>query len=159
VLTKTNLVTSTRAVTQELRQINSRALIVESKHQPFHFRDIFTGKLLDLESIKTQKVLAFCAIGDPLSFRQSLQSIGSELVQHFTFADHHIYSSEDLKYLTDLASQEKVNILVTTHKDAVKIAAFRNLFGRIMVLSLDIELTLTQGQDEIIERILSLRRH
>ncbi len=158
ILTKTDQVSNTRLICEELRQINSRALIAHSKHVPKQFRDVFTGKILELNSFLNQKVIGFCAIGDPSSFQWALQATGVILSSIFTFGDHHNYAEEDLKEMLELARKENMNILVTTHKDAVKIYNFKEALKGMTVLSLDIDLRIFQGQDEIIKRILSLRR-
>src|SRR5262249_39567421 len=136
VLTKTNsLEGSTQLLCEQLRAINSRALIVQSEHKPRCFRDIFTDKIVDLKSLANQKVMSFCAIGDPSSLEEILQQTGVELAVNFIFADHHIYTQEDIKNLIDYANKENINILVTTHKDAVKITAFKSMFQEFTVLS------------------------
>lgn len=157
VLTKTDQVASTKLLCNQLRQINSRALIVESRHVPRYFRNIFNGEILPLDSLKDKKIAAFCAIGDPFSFAFTLEQVGPALTTNFTFADHHIYTDNDLMYVIDSARKENVNILVTTHKDAVKIIHFRKLFQSLTVLSLEIDLQITQGENEFIDRILSLQ--
>ncbi|MBF0490613.1 MAG: tetraacyldisaccharide 4'-kinase [Candidatus Omnitrophica bacterium] len=156
-LTKTDQVASTRPLSQELRAINSRAFIIESRHSPRCFRDVFTGQIYPLDRMKGQKALAFCAIGEPTSFEFTVLQAGLVLGTNLTFADHHQYTSEDMKYVADFAVKENINILVTTHKDAVKINVFRNLLAGLTVLSLDIDLEITEGKDEIIQRIISLQ--
>ncbi len=158
ILTKTEKVQNTRQLCQELRQINSRALIVESKHVARCFRNIFTKETYDCSSFNGQQAFGFCAIGDPSSFEFTIQKTGLALVKGFTFMDHYQYTEEDLKQIIDSAKAENISILVTTHKDAVKLTFFKDLFKGLTVLSLDIELEITQGQDEIIQRIISLRR-
>jgi tetraacyldisaccharide 4'-kinase len=159
ILTKTDQIASTKPLHAQLRQINSRALIVEAQHVPRCFRDIFSGKIYDLDFVKNQKVAAFCAIGDPFSFAHTLQQVGPTLTSNFTFTDHHIYTDEDIMYVIESARKENVNILVTTHKDAVKISDFRTLFQGLTVLSLEIDFKFNKGEDEVIQRILSLRRN
>lgn len=156
-LTKTDQVKSLKLLYGELRRINSRALILESRHSPACYRDIFSGHKKDLHALKGCQAVAFCAIGDPSSFEASLVEVGVKPVKVFTFEDHHHYQAADITPMLAFAARENINILVTTHKDAVKIAPFKKLFDGFNVLSLDIELEVTKGQDEIIKRILSLR--
>jgi len=158
VLTKTDKAKSTRWLCAELRSINSRALIIESRHVPSRLSNIVTGQISKLSDLNRQRVVALSAIGDPSSFEFTLGELGSEVARHFIFADHHTYSEEEIRQVLAWAVKENINILVTTHKDAVKIAAFKSLFQPFKVLSVEIELEITQGQDEIIKRIISLRR-
>jgi tetraacyldisaccharide 4'-kinase len=143
---------------QKLQKINPRALMVESRHQPQIFREIFSGKINSIGALKNQTVFSLCAIGDPDSFQVSLEKLNLKVVKSFVFSDHHCYTEDDLRPIVRLAELGNINILVTTHKDAVKIAAFRNLLKGLSVYCLDIELVITQGQDEFIQRIISLSR-
>lgn len=56
---------------------------------------------------------AFCGIGNPMSFRQSLESVGIELSEFRVFPDHHRYTLEDLDGLE--------GPLLTTEKDAMNL--------------------------------------
>ncbi len=158
VLTKTDKVQSTKELYDRLRQINPQALIVQSRHAPRQFREVFSGSIRSLEALRGQKVVAFCAIGDSSSFEYTLQKLELVVSKDFAFVDHHHYSGGDLKRVVDYARAENINILVTTHKDAVKIIPLQDLFTGLTVLSLDIDLEITRGQDEFIQRVLSLRR-
>jgi tetraacyldisaccharide 4'-kinase len=157
VLTKIDKSPHTRLLFDRLRKINSRALIMESKHQPKNFRNVLTGGIDDLSTFKNQKVVAFCAIGDPSSFEFTLKQTGLNLVHHFTFVDHYHYQAQDLEEVAGFAKQENIKLVVTTHKDAVKITGFGKVFDGLTVVCLDIDLEITQGQNEIIKRIISLR--
>jgi tetraacyldisaccharide 4'-kinase len=59
--------------------------------------------------------LAFCGIGNPAAFRQSLDRLGLAGVTLVCFPDHHSYTAEDW---ARLAAQGE--IWITTAKDAVK---------------------------------------
>ena len=157
VLTKTDKVQDTKGLFKRLHQMNPEALIVQSSHTPRYFREIFTEKFHALNAFENQRAVAFCAIADPFSFKQALQKLSVVMVRDFIFMDHYSYKERDLKKIADCAHKENVNILVTTHKDAVKILPFKKWCQGLTVLSLDIDLEITQGQDELIDRILSLQ--
>ncbi|MEI7999319.1 MAG: tetraacyldisaccharide 4'-kinase, partial [Candidatus Omnitrophota bacterium] len=159
VLTKTDKVQSTKELRSQLNRINNKALIVESCHVPLHFREVFTGRIHGISALMNQKVVAFCAIGDPSSFEYVIKKLEVSLVKDFIFTDHHHYSKDDIKIVADYARGENINILVTTHKDAVKIKSFEDIFKGLTIFSLDINLEITQGQDELIKRILSLQNN
>ena len=67
------------------------------------------------------RVGAFCAVGNPSSFFESLTRLGYELGLERAFADHHAYSQSDVDALDQLARQVGANALITTAKDAVKL--------------------------------------
>jgi tetraacyldisaccharide 4'-kinase len=67
------------------------------------------------------RVGAFCAVGNPSSFFESLTGLGYELGFERAFADHHAYTQSDVDELGQLARQTGANALITTAKDAVKL--------------------------------------
>ncbi|EHM09642.1 tetraacyldisaccharide 4''-kinase [Thermanaerovibrio velox DSM 12556] len=60
---------------------------------------------------------AFCAIGNPGSFRRFLTSLGVELVGFSSFRDHHRFSPEDMRRVEDEALKSGARCLVCTEKD------------------------------------------
>jgi 3-deoxy-D-manno-octulosonic-acid transferase len=69
-----------------------------------------------LPTLAPSPALAFCGLGNPASFRRSLDRLGHASIPLIPYPDHHFYSPSDLKYLSSLAPQ-----LITTAKDAVKL--------------------------------------
>ena len=67
-------------------------------------------------------MLAVSGIGNPESFRWLLAAVGATVVDHCVFADHHAYSQDDLGRIRRSAAQAGVDRIVTTEKDAVKLA-------------------------------------
>ena len=63
-------------------------------------------------------VAAFCAVGNPQSFFDSLTQ---EVVLQKAFPDHHRYSQSEIDSLIDAAKRAGANSLFTTAKDAVKL--------------------------------------
>ncbi len=158
VLTKTEQVQDTKAICSQIQSIKPAAIILESQHVPIDFQDVFTTNTRALYEFKAQRVVVLCGIGQPASFERSLGQLGVEIIKCFAFADHHPYSVKDLKQVTDFASKENINILMTTHKDAVKISSFKNELQGFTVLKLNIDLKITQGEPELVDRILSLHK-
>lgn len=72
-------------------------------------------------AIPTNRVVAFCGLGFPQKFYNSLQAAGFELVATESFPDHYAYKDEDLLRLHTLAKKHQ-GVLITTRKDLVKIS-------------------------------------
>ena len=70
------------------------------------------------ESFNYERVLAFCAIGQPEQFFNLLTAnvVGQEILE-----DHHDYSENDIEELIKKANRHGATALITTEKDAVKI--------------------------------------
>ncbi len=66
------------------------------------------------------KVLAFCGIGRPEKFAETLREIGAEIVGLRAFGDHHAFTDSEAEVL--LAEAKSLGaMLVTTEKDAMRL--------------------------------------
>ena len=65
-------------------------------------------------------LIAFAGIARPEKFFDSLEAQGANLEDAFSFADHHVFSEEDLAELAQVAADRKAQ-LVTTEKDYVRL--------------------------------------
>lgn len=64
--------------------------------------------------------IAFCGIGRPAKFFETVRSIGMPLIQTHSYADHHPYSRQEISQLK-LSAKLKGAALMTTEKDLVRI--------------------------------------
>lgn len=74
---------------------------------------IVTPEKIALNPPPPGRYSAFCGIGNPASFRRTLELAGVEVAEWRTFSDHHSYTLEDLDGLPEP--------LITTEKDAVNL--------------------------------------
>ena len=139
-----------------LERYNSKALVVESIHKPRCFVEIeewYKGmRITDvpLETVRSQKVLAFSAIGNPSSFEQTILDIGVAEVCGIRYADHHDYTMAEMQYIMQRAVDAKVYALVTTEKDAVKIPAeFIHSDRPLPLYVLSIGVHFTEGYEDL----------
>ncbi|MEX0717368.1 MAG: tetraacyldisaccharide 4'-kinase [Planctomycetaceae bacterium] len=82
-----------------------------------------SGARTGLAAIRDKKVGAFCGIGNPPAFRRTLDDLGANVVHWRTFPDHHHYTAQELDDVAAAARVAEAEILATTLKDLVKIAA------------------------------------
>lgn len=82
---------------------------------------------------------AFCGIGNPASFRQTLEECGVEIVEWREFPDHHRYRMEDLEGLPQP--------ILTTEKDLANLPA-----GAPPVRAVRIGVSF-EGQDALLARV------
>lgn len=141
-----------------LREMNPGMLVVESVHQPLGLSGVYDRTFLGLDILRGKKVAAFCAIADPEAFGDSLARAGAQVVRRFDFMDHHVYTVADISVLRDFCRAHGIDTVVTTHKDAVKINDRGDLWEEIKVVRLNIGLTITHGNEQFIQRILSACR-
>ena len=72
--------------------------------------------------LKGRKVVAYAGIANPQRFFSMLDSLGADIVERHTFADHHAFSEAEAEMLLEAASRSHAS-LVTTEKDLVRLTA------------------------------------
>jgi tetraacyldisaccharide 4'-kinase len=71
-------------------------------------------------------VLAFCGIARPEQFFAGLREAGADVAATEVFRDHHRYTQADLVRLAAKASRSGASALITTEKDAVRLAGIKS---------------------------------
>lgn len=125
-LTRVDQVTPARLreIREVLRRYRPDAPVYESVHAHTRFRPAGADRgLLPVEALRERRWFAFCGIAGPESFVKQLDQIGGTRVGQRAFADHHAYTDAELRGLRDEAAAAGADVLVTTEKDWVKLAA------------------------------------
>jgi tetraacyldisaccharide 4'-kinase len=100
---------------------------------------------------------AFCGIGNPDSFFRRLEAHGLRLAGRRVFRDHHAYRAADLERLAAGARAAGAAALVTTQKDAVKLASLPP--PDLPVFVLKIRAALRSGGDDLSRVLDNALRH
>lgn len=106
------------------------------------------------------KALAFCGIGRPQGFLETLAGHGTDVVDTVIYPDHHSYTPRDLRSLSARARSAGADWMVTTEKDMVKIAELPQ--PDVTVLALSVTLDVLGGRallsqiDALVERRKSM---
>jgi len=106
-----------------------------------------------LDELSEGRWAAFCGIGNPDAFRATLEALGAEVGPFVAFADHHRYGADELRALIETARAEGCRGLVTTEKDAIKVAPLLDGAPALPVLALQVRIEVTEGADLLEERI------
>jgi tetraacyldisaccharide 4'-kinase len=124
------------------------------------FRRAKTGFSVDLNSVKGKQAVAFCGIGQPESFKGSLEELGIRVSSMISFEDHHPYSDSDL--LRVVAEQEKfkAEYIITTEKDLARLSSL-DFSEKYPLFYLEIEVSIHQEQEwnELISTALGKRNN
>ena len=107
------------AISGKLRQYNPEAPVFRSRFSTYSWRDLRSGAVLG--ELPENKVAAFCGLGNPQSFWNTLELLGVEIVFRWTFEDHHSYKPVELRRLAEQARQNGAKLLVTTEKDLINL--------------------------------------
>jgi tetraacyldisaccharide 4'-kinase len=142
-----------------IKEHNPEADIIECAHQPQYLQRFGSAgdapdARVPLSFLKGRRVFAFSGIATPESFEKFLRDLGALLVGRERFLDHYRYAEEDITNLFELARREGAECLVTTEKDAVRIA--ESLVCPIPIYYLRLEIDIIRGAadfDEAVGRI------
>jgi tetraacyldisaccharide 4'-kinase len=99
--------------------------------------------------LKGERVLAVSGIAQPDSFRRLLEEMGAMVAGQCVFPDHHAYSSDDVQGVRRTAERLGVDRIVTTEKDAVKLAYIEDVVKhQIEIWAVRIDLEWLEGREE-----------
>ena len=113
----------------ELGSIEDRICCVAPRHRdrlvrvsflPVRLRGI-DGTAQPLPRIRKVPVMVLAAIGNPASFMETCRRAGANIIRSRFFPDHHHYAQSDLIEVQAEAAAHRVESVVTTLKDIVKL--------------------------------------
>ena len=159
VLTKTDAgIENSEILKKKLREIKLNALIVSSVYKPLSFYNLKSGTSIELDSkvLKNKKVFIVAGIVNPLYFDKLISELGVKIEREFVYPDHHSYTIDDVRAISQLAKERSVSTIITTQKDAVRLQHLVESFGLIDVFTLKIELVINENEKEFCHRLLSL---
>jgi tetraacyldisaccharide 4'-kinase len=105
---------------KKLRAINPDMVIAKSIHAPAYVKSK-DNKENSIEWLKGKKVFAFCGIGNPGAFFNTIKDIGAELIGSNAFDDHYHYTDACLTEISDQAEESGADLILTTQKDWTKV--------------------------------------
>jgi tetraacyldisaccharide 4'-kinase len=151
VLSRANLIgdAERQAIAEKVHRFAPHADWVEAVHQPLGLRGLDGGRA-PLETLAGRRVAAFCGIGNPAAFAETLKRLGCQPVGLRALADHHAYAAADLESLAGWADAQQAT-LVCTAKDLVKIDPAW-LAGRAL-WAVEIGLEILTGERQLLERL------
>jgi tetraacyldisaccharide 4'-kinase len=129
-----------------IREHNPKAEIIECAHQPQFLQSIEDGKRSSLDILKGAHVAVFSGIAYPESFENMLRSFGAEIRYNRRFLDHHRFTRSEIKAVYNQASEAKLDMIVTTEKDAVRL--FPDIKPKIPIYFLRLEIEILSGEED-----------
>ena len=140
VLTRCDQVASVDALREEIGRLTGDKPMFESRMRVARITPLKNGG----EAIAPPaRVAAFCAVGNPASFFKQLGAAGYEVVLERAFADHHVYSQDEVDSVVRLAGDAGASALITTAKDAVKL---RGLSFSLPCYVMEIEIAIDDAE-------------
>ncbi len=86
-----------------------------------------TGSPLDIAALSQRRALAVCGVASPAEFGATLAELGIAPEERLDFRDHQRYGKRQLERIRKTAERTGSTWIVTTEKDAVKLAGRTSL--------------------------------
>jgi tetraacyldisaccharide 4'-kinase len=110
-------------LTEEIRRYAASTPLYFAQHSPAALIAA-SGNVFALSDMKNKKIFAFCGIGNPHSFKNTLLPLIGKLTGFMIFRDHYQYSHADFRMIADNAKRSGANWIVTTEKDIMRLKEF-----------------------------------
>ena len=92
-----------------------------TRHAPIELMGM-DGRTARIDELRGRPVAAFCGIGNPEAFRQTLNDLGASVAEFRSYSDHHNYTRADVDDLRAWVENQPANsVIATTQKDWVKL--------------------------------------
>lgn len=152
ILTRSDLVTQSEKawIESTILKINPKLIWSEASHSPTQLLNA-SGEVQELNSLVGLPVAAFCGIGNPDGFRQTVEKCGAAITAFRPFPDHHSYTADDVASLSDWAKTNGAKAIVCTQKDLVKLQV--DDLGGVPLLAIQIDIRFQRGESELLSAI------
>jgi tetraacyldisaccharide 4'-kinase len=143
-------------IEEKLQSINPNMIIAKSIHAAVCIkymdsclrRNDNVRRNDSLEELKDKKIFAFCGIGNPDVFFNTITKLGANLVGSKIYNDHHYYTNSDIDDIYKQARRLEADLVLTTQKDFSKLKIQNSKF-KIQLAYLAIELKFISGEDKL----------
>ncbi len=133
-------------IEEKLRTINPNMVIAKSIHAAVCARTT-DNEEIDVGQLKNKKIFAFCGIGNPDAFLNTVEALGSELIGSKVYDDHHRYTDACLADIREQAEKVGADLVLTTQKDWTKIIVDSG--STLPFAYLAIEIKFLAGEDKL----------
>ncbi len=151
VITRSDMILSSHLenLAGRVRELAPQASVHMAVHRPTGVTDQAD---LDVPAqiVSRKQAYAFCGLGNPESFLETLAHQGIRVVGNMMLADHVGYDRRKIEAIEAEARKCGADVLITTQKDYVKLppGAFEMPLWR-----LGVEIRITAARDELVEKI------
>jgi tetraacyldisaccharide 4'-kinase len=91
-----------------------------------------------LASLERQRLFAFSGIARNEAFRETVSSLGGDVIGFLEFSDHHRYTQKDVECIWKGATDKRVDSIITTEKDLVNMGTDMPSMPPLLVLGIRI---------------------
>lgn len=136
ILTKRGQCANIQNLKENLKKNFDVYSIFEADYAPGEVRVAGKARSLPPAYLKGKKILAFCGLAQPESFKKTLLGLEAKIAKVETFPDHHWYVQQDVERLWQEAAELNVDALATTEKDMVRLQDCNTGLSPLLVVSI-----------------------
>ena len=103
------------------------------------------------EFLKGKRVVAFAGIARPEVFKDTLTSLGADLVAFRSFNDHHQFRPDEIQALKTAKEETGADCMITTEKDWVRLASITREYTDLAYLT--VRFTLLSGRERFFRMV------
>ncbi|HPD28743.1 MAG TPA: tetraacyldisaccharide 4'-kinase [Phycisphaerae bacterium] len=159
VLTRCDLAGSVQVAELEknVRRLHPEAPVVRAVHRPRGFTGL-DGAPVPMPP--ADRIGCLAGIARPDAFERTLADMGIRVAQIQWWPDHHCYTAADAEMIRRWAEQNKLDALITTEKDAVKLEALK-VDWPLPVVALHVEIDMLDDGEAILSGLIDevLKEH
>ena len=134
-----------------IRRITS-APIFTSYHQPIDLVECSTGHVKSLAVLRGTRTFVFSGIARPSSFTAILSSLGVNVAIKNAYPDHYEYQKADLASIYEKATDARVNMIITTEKDMMRLKDLKP--AGIWALRIDLAIHEYEEWEQFLARVV-----
>jgi tetraacyldisaccharide 4'-kinase len=144
-ITRPDLTDLVPSIERQIRLWNREAPIFRARLEPQAWVETRTGARYSVTDPPFTRAAAFCGLGNPQSFRRTLEVLGVPLADWLEFPDHHRYRPYELHRIRAQALANGARALLTTAKDTVNLCeASGDLLAPLPLYWLDAKLVIEE---------------
>lgn len=122
VITRAQAVPDVEPLRARLRALAPQAMLFTADLVPQCLKNFRTGEEQPLAQLAGKRVVMLSGIARPDSFEAMVQAASPVFAIPYRWPDHHAYSAADMAVLRRLCIENRLDLVVTTAKDAVKLS-------------------------------------
>ena len=122
--------------TDYFRKINPNFFLSALPMSISQISNLTTGKVITPADLKNERILAFCGLGNPVQFYNTIKVLTDITPVTKSFPDHYKYNITDLNALVRQAEKSSCSYLITTRKDAVNLPESTKAIGNLLVIDI-----------------------
>jgi len=141
-------------IKKRVLSLNPKIIFAAAVYKPICAK-LIKDDFIDINELKTKKIYAFCGIGNPDAFFQTVGELALNIVGTKVYNDHHRYTESDIAEIYHDGRYKQAELIITTRKDWIKTALLCIEKFDIPIAWLDVELEFTDGRQDIIALVES----